>query len=904
MVRRVTSEGDPVLHVVSHTHWDREWYQPFEVFRLRLVDLMDHLLQILDQEPDFVHFHLDSQCIVLEDYLAVRPDREEDLRRHIRSGRIEVGPWYVLNDLALTSGESTIRNLQLGRKMAEAFGGHGEIGYVPDQFGSIGQLPQIFAGFGLRYAVVGRGIDTHDIPVEFRWHAPDGSGVLTSFLHGWYNNAQRLEDVPTKAAQQLRRAAEHLRTKAFSRHLLLMNGVDHFEPQENLPPILAAVRPLLEPWKVVHSTLPAYFAAVEEELDAQVPVWVGELRQQRTRYMVLDGTLSSRMVLKLANHRCQLLLERWAEPWAAVGCALGQPAPRGELWLGWKHLLRNHPHDSICGCSVDAVHQDMAARFRAAEQVAEVVRRRQFEAVSARIPAPAYATVVFNPTAHARDALVTLTVDLPPGGNVERIGLTDATTGEAIPARLLRKTTQRKLVTQPTALPRGVLVDRFELRALVRGLPPFGYRTVVAEPVAGARFVYDAARAPDGPGLGVLAGGTGGRNAHLQVEIAPEGTFSVRTPDGRHLSRLGLLVDDGEAGDSYLHEAPRQDRTVVGFSGSPRIALREFGPDWLRWSIAGVLRLPKGLDSARQARSDAEVDVPVTVELTLVRGSRRLEMVVRVDNTASDHRLRILFPLGRHCETADAGSAFDVVRRPAVPPAGWEAHGTHPAERFADLADAVGGVAVLLDGTPEFGVVRQADGDALAVTLLRCTDVVGDNAGFEAAPEAQCQGPIEIRLGLMPHRGNWAEAGLWRESEEFQLPPVAFQHGQPPTTRAFALAAGVGAAGSPEEPVPNPLLAPAPPADLPLAHSFLTVQGPVVISAFKPAEDGQGVILRVFNPSDAASEAQVALDRPITRAELCDLEERAVRELEVRDGGVRYPVGGRKIVTVRLVPAS
>ncbi len=198
----------PTLHVVSHTHWDREWYLPFQQFRLRLVDLIDRLLHLMDSDPDFRYFNLDAQTIVLEDYLQIKPENRERLENYIHEGRITVGPWYELNDEFLTSGEATVRSLLEGHRIADEFGACMKIGYLPDQFGNISQMPQILRGFGIDNAVVGRGyhLGGHR-KMEFWWEAPDGSRVLTSLMAFWYNNAQRFPADPERALFPPRRRA-------------------------------------------------------------------------------------------------------------------------------------------------------------------------------------------------------------------------------------------------------------------------------------------------------------------------------------------------------------------------------------------------------------------------------------------------------------------------------------------------------------------------------------------------------------------------------------------------------------------------------------------------------------------------------------------------------------------------
>ncbi|MBV9278855.1 MAG: hypothetical protein JOZ41_02125 [Chloroflexi bacterium] len=170
--------------LVAHTHWDRAWYLPFQHFRIRLVRLIDRLLEILETDPDFRCFMLDGQMIVIEDYLEVRPERRGDIERLVRAGRLQVGPWYVLPDEFLVSPESLIRNLELGMRQADDFGGAMRVGYEPDAFGHIAQLPQIFAGFGIDNVVFWRGLgdEARELGSEFWWRAPDGTRALAIFL--------------------------------------------------------------------------------------------------------------------------------------------------------------------------------------------------------------------------------------------------------------------------------------------------------------------------------------------------------------------------------------------------------------------------------------------------------------------------------------------------------------------------------------------------------------------------------------------------------------------------------------------------------------------------------------------------------------------------------------------------
>ena len=263
--------------VISHTHWDREWYQTQEQMRLRLVDLMDNLLNILDREPEYV-FHLDAQTIVLEDYWDVRPEMKDKCCDYIRAGRMLVGPWYVQNDFLLTSGEATVRNLHIGMAQAERYGRCMRVGYAPDQFGLISQLPQILNGVGLDTCVFGRGHNVFCVddqgrlaqrmpPAEFRWQSPDGSEVFAVCLSFWYNNTQRFSADIDKAMELLRWQEEHFKGVALADSLLLMNGCDHIEPQDDLMDVLKKMQARLPGGSEIHQeTLEKYLSAVRGEL--------------------------------------------------------------------------------------------------------------------------------------------------------------------------------------------------------------------------------------------------------------------------------------------------------------------------------------------------------------------------------------------------------------------------------------------------------------------------------------------------------------------------------------------------------------------------------------------------------------------------------------------------------------
>ncbi|MGB9797588.1 MAG: hypothetical protein ACPLSK_03110, partial [bacterium] len=399
--------------VVSHTHWDREWYLTYQGFRRRLVRLTDRLLSLMESNPRYKYFVFDGQTIVLEDYLEIRPENEERIRKLVQEGRLHIGPWYVLPDEFLVSGESLVRNLLIGHMIAERYGRVMKVGYLPDPFGHIAQLPQILQGFGIKSFIFHRGLgdEWEGLNTEFWWEGLDGTKVLAIYqIHG-YCNLAGLGYEPAfgepgmvkvdmdLAVERIKREVDSISPYASTRYILLNNGCDHLEPQPELPDMIDYANSKLEDIEVVHSTFEEYVEKILSE-EPKLGTIKGELHRGRYHPLLL-GVFSTRLYLKKENFLTQRALEKYAEPICSLAWLEGKPYEGAFLLRAWKHLVSNHPHDSICGCSVDEVHRDMLPRFAAARQIAEIhfeeSARYLVERINAKKEGAKAAVVVFNP---------------------------------------------------------------------------------------------------------------------------------------------------------------------------------------------------------------------------------------------------------------------------------------------------------------------------------------------------------------------------------------------------------------------------------------------------------------------------------------------------------------------------
>jgi alpha-mannosidase len=358
--------------VVPHTHWDREWYLPFEQFRLRLGAVVDGVLETLERDPSFTSFTLDGQAIVLEDYVEVRPENASRLQALLDAGRLEVGPSYVLPDEILVGGESLVRNLLLGRRVCRRFRVEPSgVGYLPDSFGHPAQLPQILAGFGIGTMLFSRGMgdEIDDVGAVFRWRAGTAEVVACQMLShygnfaglSWHHDAEeRVRAIVEHFGELMRRAGQD--------EIVLANGSDHLPIEPELPEILTELeRTFGTAFRI------GRYDEHAPEPDA-LPAHEGELVGSRLQN-ILRGVNSARVYLKQANERAERRLLSIETAAALRTLREDAPYPTADLRLTWRDLLRNHPHDSICGCSCDEVHRDMLVRYEQLDRTLDYVER-------------------------------------------------------------------------------------------------------------------------------------------------------------------------------------------------------------------------------------------------------------------------------------------------------------------------------------------------------------------------------------------------------------------------------------------------------------------------------------------------------------------------------------------------
>jgi alpha-mannosidase len=899
-------------HIITHSHWDREWYIPFEKHRLKLVQLMEDIIETFDRHPEFKSFHLDGQYIVLEDYLEVMPHRAERIYELVKQGRLIVGPWYILQDEFLISSEANARNLLIGIHASNKIGGYAKVGYFPDSFGNMGQAPQIISQAGIDVAVYGRGVK----PVGFNnqiqegnahtskysemfWTSPDGSRVLAILFANWYNNGMEVPADPELAKHYWEEKLATSEQFASTSELLFMNGCDHQPLQKDLTQAMKVAGELMPDIEFRHSSFPEYIEALKAKGLGQLDEVRGELRSQWTDgWMTLVNTASARVYIKQANVASQTLLEKVAEPLASMAYLAGAAYPRHELLYAWKTLLQNHPHDSICGCSVDEVHREMMSRFAKSQQVAESLAEQSAAFLADRVDtsgfgdASARPFILTNTSGHVRSGVVKTIAD------VERLYFEPGKEPyewrrefEAYQPEELMVVDSAGHTVEAVIRPLGISFgydlpdDRFrrpywayqvEVELYAQDVPGIGYRSYA--------LVRKRENAAVGSGALLSPEERVLENEHVKVWIADDGSFALLDKrNGHRYEGFGIYEDTGDIGNEYMYKQPDGEETLTTKGLKAKITWVENTPFRAVYRIEHSWMLPLGADrvldeeirsmapfryrKAKRVKETAEVKL--LTELTLDKFSRSIGIASTIDNTVEDHRVRMLFPTGLQADEVTVDSIYELAKRPIKPEPEWQnpSNAQHQ-NAFVSISDGSAGVTVANIGLNEYEAL-ESDG-TIAVTLLRGVRELGDWGVFPT-PEAQCKGRHTLQLKLIMHDGDAVQSGAYVEAYQFPVPW---------TVRQTGVHAG----------------------SLPADHALIRWEGEkLAFSALKVGEESGDLFLRIFNVSTVATSLEVT--PAFAAAEVYEstiIEKPGEAVVCGGNGAYRLEVGPAKIETVGI----
>ena len=878
------------VYLLSSTHWDREWYQNFQGFRWRLVNMVDDLMEKLEEHPEFKQFTFDGQTIVLEDYLEIAPENKERLQKLIKDGRILIGPWYVMPDEYLVSGESLIHNMLIGTKISNNYGVNpNKYGYICDIFGHTAQMPQIFKGFNIDGALLGRGTNEGDCPAHFLWESPDGSKVTTfklqdnkgygAFWFEMYNFQER--NTPEQMDEGIRNLIDHELSRSDIPVVLIMDAQDH--QHIHMDKLLYAKKRIPELYPGAEVKIVSLCEMVEE-LQAythMMPVKRGEInapaRDQNIFVHVITNTLSSRYDIKQANDKGQALLEKWAGPLTALSNTVGKkPIRKAYYDTAYRHLIQNHPHDSICGCSPDQIHKDMIYRFDQVFEIGNEICDYGMEYIS-RSKEEGKNTIltIANPLPFKRKEAVTVDLwfdcdykyrysePISYYGEERNSFFIIDKNGNQVPYRLLNVTRNKKQVVCGKYYDFDRHTVSFEAE-----LPAGGTAEYMIVPKVGAVRYFDTLK----------TGANTAENEFIKLTVNNDGTIDIydkRT--GKSYNNQLQFADNGDIGDGWYHVAPTNDKTYLSMGGACVVSVLCDTPAKCTFTIEKQMYVPKTIQRNHELKPDIRRSedyslITVTSNVSVTKSSPMVDVKMTVDNTAKNHRLRLIVPTGITENKYYASEAFCVVEREVKLPKEqemWREACQHEKAMtsFAYKKDKKGGLAFISGGgLHEIGAFEDNEG-TLAVTLLRC---IGQAEPHQEAIAGQLLGKWDYNFGLLPI-DNESNADMQRYSDilstgiRYKDDRTALEN---PENRSF--------------------------------FELSSEKGDICYSTLKPAENGKSNIVRIYNMSDKKQDATLTFSKEIKKAYLTDLEENILSEVKADDNSVTVAMDKWKIATLNI----
>lgn len=883
------------VHIISHTHWDREWYLNSKFVNRWLPVFFESLFAMMEKEKEY-RFVLDGQTSILDDcYVELERDGgdvrafQEKIRKYAGEGRLILGPYYLQPDWQLISEEALVRNMLYGKEIANAFGSRTKTGWLLDNFGQISQAPQIHKQFGMKGIVVWRGVefDPEQLQSEFYWKSPDGTVLPGIYLLSSYRNAMRLADYPDSIYGRIKNEAEKIEPFATTGNILLMNGYDQEMLPDDILPYIRNGQADFGDFKVVQSTPDEYMEAVTENLGA-VQTFSGALYSGRY-ISVFPGVLSSRMYLKMKNDTVQRQIECYAEPLLVMSSMEGQAYPGEQLDECWKLLLKNHPHDSICGVSVDDVHTDMEERFEEVSGRADGFVRSAVNEIAGKTDTSTFAEAemvyqIFNTVPVERVCQVMLPWEMAEGYDL----------GD--------KRAQKYMVKDETGAVLPCQKTGDGIITVVK-LPPFGYAVLGIyreQERTGGLAKQELMEEED-----IIRQNQTIENKWIQVSIHENGSMDVLDKTvGKLYKNIGYLEECGDGGDEYNFSYIEGDAGYTTLDEKPEITVVEQGTLRTVVQIQYRWKLPARLGLDRRTRSGDIMVLPVTIYMTLETDSPVLKFRTVVKNRCKDHRIRVMFPTDIEAEESLAHTQFDVTPHPVRPEAfdnsripedvsriiigarESEPITQFPQREFVAVTDGVAGAAVLNRGLPEYEVLPEHT--TVALTLFRSVgwlaraDLntrIGDAGPEIFTPDAQCLRDMEFHYGFCPFGGSVEQGRLMEKVTNFN---------QPALTVRTAVQQGV----------------------LPARKSWLSVESAAdaKVTAVKRAQDGQGMILRCYHAGENAQIVKLCFGDAVEAAFETNLAEENLADqlsaLSVNGNQIDVVAEPNQIVTLRIILKS
>ena len=925
------------VHIVTYTHWDREFRWEFERTRMRLVDMFDHLFEIMEKNPDYRSFLCDGQLTLIADYLEIRPEMEDTIKKYVKEGRLEIGPWFTLADCAPIQGESVVRNIQYGTKKSKELGGLLKCGYNVFSFGQIGQLPQIYANFDIDTIIFYKYMDPKKSKYhEFIWEAPDGTKAYASHLgsearwnfffaghipivydkdawhkdwqytwgelgkvfhtanpddYGWFYDILDPETSfhPENLRKGMERALKTVEGTAAPDCVLMFDGTDFTEPHPLTPEYIKALQKEYEgELEIVHSTLTDYLTELKAKLKdvKDLDTVKGPMRDGPVGSIHTD-VFSTHPEVMIENSHTENTIIRYAEPMSTIAWKFGlSKYPDTYLEKIWKLMFQSHAHDSMHGLGPKTLVEGELSRLSQAGIIAKGLERKGLENITkeintSKVSDTEYFLAVHNPSSFERSEIVEAYVDIPKDVILKYIIIEDMDGNPVKVQELERRENIRAGIYHPRNRNMPYYATKVHLFFEANNIPAMGFKTFKIKWAEKNIYPYphEDWDAPRILADNMLTGANQAENEYIKVKINPDGTVNITDKEtGKTYENLNYFMDMGDKGNVWTYDNIPCDRIITSLGEKANVATTVNGPLCVKFKAELKMMLPKDYDFAKQQRNEVLKEMPVTVEFTLKKGSRYLEVNTTIDNTARDHYFKVCMPTGLDAEKTYAEGSFMVCEYPTKPSTDGEVRGNelarHPFQLWCDTIDKKNGFAVLSDATKDYEILENDENTTVAMGLARGTRlrIACDNRlwmeypGDESAQDLQ---KLSYRYAFMPHTDNWENAKLYNEGLAFAAPLKVCEFGK-------------------QEGIFD------------TEKSFIEIEGNNLILSSVTKSEADSTVIRLYNPTEKEVSGKVKLGFDITKATHIRLDGKDIEELKLKDNEIAVKVGKGKIYTLEV----
>ena len=817
------------IHVVAHTHWDREWYFSDNEAFIQFSYHMDEVIYALEN-GELDYYYLDGQLSILDDYLKVYPNQETKIKELVEGNKLFIGPWYTQMDEFVVAGESVVKNLQIGIDMSKRLGGHTALGYLPDSFGQGKDMPKIYNGFGIEDAVFWRGMPNEVTKSrEFYWTAEDGSKVLTiNIRNGYYAGVALVEG----EIYQKKAILDIVSEDSATTNITLPVGGDQRAVDRNLKAIIEeANKEFAEEYQIEESNYPHIFNLLKKEA-TDLPTVQGEFMSGSVS-KIHRSIYSSRYDLKKINDTIENRLIFQLEPLMLMADDLGIPFKRELMDYTWKLILKNHAHDSIGGCNTDKTNEMIMARYKEADQLSystvDYLVRKIAESIEG---IQENDLVLFNTLPYRRTEPYTLEVST----KKTTIKLFDDQRQE-IPFQLI--STEKVYAGEV----RRSESDYDEAKyyyihkiSFINELPALSYQIVSVEE-------QDESATQEKP---VALEETMIENAAYKITFS-NGQFSILAKEQGITYKNCLHVEEsGDEGDTYDYSPAYFDSIHHLFFETAEVAIQS-GKFLSTMSVTGSWFVPKDLAARKAQKVDTEIEYTLT--LSLKNDSKRVDMKLSVNNQALDHRMRLVVKTPVKSQVSYADTLFGIVERNNNDPhihdwreLGWKEEPTeiYPMIHYANTHDLETSWTVMSKGIKEYQVI---DSD-MYITLFRGVgflgrpellrrpgDASGNQFRYIPTPDSQLLGTLEMELSLIIAT-DYNPAEIQRE---YQMYSVDAPYYQVQTLNRFTNPIQYFQSNKVDHLTT-------------LKKSLDLSELPLVFSAIELSRDGEWINIRLYNP--------------------------------------------------------